>query len=935
MALKSHDFPPGKDDPSELDKSDSDLTGDRDPVDVVIEEFTERHRRGENPSIEEYVERYPELGEEIRELLDAAAAMERLKVRKERTPGGQASLRGVQLEQLGDFLIVREIGRGGMGIVYEAHQESLGRRVAVKVLPKQALLDEKHLRRFQREAQTAAGLHHTNIVPVFGVGQHEGYHYYVMQLIDGKGLDRCGALESAVGQREDTKVGREDTDPVPIGPAGSPEAEHSTAEPPVVEPALRDADARAVACVGIQAAEALDYAHGHGVLHRDVKPANLILDSEGTVWVTDFGLAKILEQEGVTRSGDVVGTLRYIAAEHLTGVQVDARSDIYSLGITLYELLTREPAFGDLPQARLIEKIIAGDIARPRQLNADIPIDLETIVLKAIACDPEDRYQAAADLAEDLRRFLDDKPLLARRTTAVEHAWRWCRRNRLTAALSATALTLLILVAASATVGYVQTKAALDGEKAERERAEAATDVAIEVLDNIFEQFAPQRFDPLNSVIASNADTYGSDQSSLRPALSPDTAALLENMVTFYDRLAEQSNDESRFRRKAAQANRRIGDIRQHLGQFDEAVAAYRRAIEIYQELDKTDDDADFALERAEIHNELGFAYPLMGQPGEGRQSHLKAMEILESALPNNSAPEVRYELAQTYYRLAQAGRWDGVRLAEPPGPPRDPFDRDAGPPGRHGRPADPPRDRMPPPKKLDWAAGAPKHHPGNDADGDSSEDNAQQREVYLQKAVDMLTEMVDRPSCEPDHAAFLAHVYHALGTLQRETDRLDDAVVTHRRAVSVQSDLVSRFPENTSYSVVLGWLEQPLANALSERSELNEARRLLEDSRDILERQLEANTDMVYLHGLLAEAYSGLADVYRRLDAEELADQANLQADEHRHQMHPAPRVGHHKQIGFGPGKSGSKGRGLSDPGGFGPPDGRGGPPHRPKGDE
>jgi len=145
-------------------------------VEVVIEEYTERHRRGENPSIEEYAERYPELGDEIRELLDAAAAMEQLKVRKERSPGGQASLRGVHLERLGDFRIIREIGRGGMGIVYEAEQESLGRRVAVKVLPKQALLDEKHLKRFQREARTAAGLHHTNIVPVFGVGQHEGYH---------------------------------------------------------------------------------------------------------------------------------------------------------------------------------------------------------------------------------------------------------------------------------------------------------------------------------------------------------------------------------------------------------------------------------------------------------------------------------------------------------------------------------------------------------------------------------------------------------------------------------------------------------------------------------------------------------------------------------------------------------------------------------------
>jgi tetratricopeptide (TPR) repeat protein len=381
-------------------------------------------------------------------------------------------------------------------------------------------------------------------------------------------------------------------------------------------------------------------------------------------------------------------------------------------------------------------------------------------------------------------------------------------------------------------------------------------------------------------------------------------------MVTFYDRLAEQSSDEERFRRKAAQANRRIGDIRQHLGQFDEAVAAYGRAIEIYQELDKTDDDADFALEQAEIYNELGYAYPLMGQPEEAQQSHLKAMEILKSVLPNNSAPQVRYQLAQTYYRLARADRWDMVPPANRPGPRGDPVDGDAGrprhprPQGPHGRPTDPPRDHLPPPKKPDWGPGAPKHRPAHDEGLDFSEDSVKQREVYLLKAVDILKELVDQPPCEPDHAAFLAHVYHAVGTLQRHSDRLDDAVANYRNAVSIQSDLVSRFPENTSYNVVLGWLEQPLADALRKQGELNESRRLLEDSCDILEKQLEANANMVYLHGLLAEAYSGLAEVYRELDEEEMADRASRQADDHRRQVHYSPHDAPGRKHDFGRGK-------------------------------
>ncbi len=881
---------------------------DRDPLEVVIEEFTERHRRGENPSIEEYVDRYADIAEEIRELLDAAVAMERLKVRKERTPDGQVSLRGVQLERLGDFRIVREIGRGGMGIVYEAEQESLGRRVAVKVLPKQALLDERHLRRFQREAQTAARLHHTNIVPVLGVGQHEGYHYFVMQLIDGMGLDRYGAIESAVGQREDTKVRRGDTATGPIRPVVSPNAVPSPPEPPILEPTARHADAPAVARIGIQAAEALQYAHQHGVLHRDVKPANLVLDSEGTVWVTDFGLATVLEQETVTRSGDVVGTLRYIAPEHLTGVQVDLRSDIYSLGITLHELLTGQPAFAGLPEARMIERIVAGDIARPRQRNADIPRDFETIILKAIACEPKDRYQSAGDLAEDLHRFLEDKPLLARRTTAAEHAWRWCRRNRLTAALIATAASLLILVAASTTAGYVQTKTALNGEKAERERAEAATEVGLKVLDNMFERFAPQRFDPLQALIASGIDATGSDENSMRPALSPDTAAVLESMLSFYDRLAEQSSDNKRFRRKAAQANRRVGDIRQHLGQFDEAVAAYGRALDIYQALDETDDATDFAREQANIYNELGFAYPMLGQPEVAQQSHLKAMEILESVLSDNSAPEVRYELAKTYYRLARADRWDMVPRTDSPGPPHDPRDWDAEPrhpfsPPRPRHPG-PPRDRLPPPRQPDGPHSLPGWDPAQDSVGDFGEDTAQQQEAYLEKAVNLLEEMAGRPSCEPDHAAFLACVHHALGTLQMKSDRLDDAVGNYRNAVSVQSDLVSRFPENASYSIVLGWLQQPLANGLREQGDLNEARRLLESSRDILELEWAADPDTFYLRGLVVQAYFSLADVLSQLGEEELADQASRQAGEYSRQTHRLPPRARRRNSDFGPGE-------------------------------
>jgi len=888
---------------------DASLVGDREPLEVLADEFTRRCRDGEHPSIEEYAERCPELAEEIHDLFPTIAAMEQLKVGKERSAGGQASLRGVQLERLGDYRIIREIGRGGMGIVYDAEQESLGRRVAVKVLPKQALLDEKHLKRFQREARTAARLHHTNIVPVFGVGHDDGYHYYVMQLIDGAGLDRCGRLGFAAGHFDETRVARSDTTPDPIGPAIFMDNPSSSTGVLVAKPETRRPNARIIARIGIQAADALDYAHRHGVLHRDIKPANLILDSHGTVWVTDFGLAKVLEQENVTRSGDVVGTLRYMAPEHLTGVQVDARSDIYSLGITLYELLTGQPAFGDLPHGRMVEKIVDGDIARPRQLNQAIPRDLETVVLTAITCEPEDRYQSAGDLVEDLRRFLADKPLLARRTTALEHFWRWCRRNRLVASLAATALMLLVLVAVTTTAGLVRTKAALDGETAERERAEDATDLALDLLDKIYEQFAPPPFDPFAVMAGADADF----DSSLRPALSPDTAALLENMLDFYDRLAGQSGDDERVRRKAAQASRRMGDIRRHLGQFDEAVDAYGRAIDNYAELYEASGDAKLALATARIHNELGLAYPRMGQPEEAGHSHQQAIKILESVLPEDSVPEFRYELARSYYFLARAHHWDLVPPAHAasPGLAQGPREWDDAPPrGRHPpeshlRPADPPRDHVLGAQRPDWDHGPPKHYRGQEAKLAHSEEGRQQRELYLRKAISLLEDLLREPTHPQDHAALLAYVYHALGTLQKCAERRDEATASFGKAVSVQSTLAERFPEVATHHVLLGWLQQPLADLLIDAGQVERARRLLESSRDILCTQLEADSSMLYLHGPLANAYDGLEEVYRQLGEDELAEKANRDAEQYRRPMHhgpPGPFGG--KPKGFGPGK-------------------------------
>jgi serine/threonine protein kinase/WD40 repeat protein/tetratricopeptide (TPR) repeat protein len=468
-------------------------------VEALAQEFLERRRQGERPTIAEYAARYPELAEEIRACFPALLLVEDLKPDPAEAtgPSGAPDVLGggSAVERLGDYRILREVGRGGMGVVYEAEQEALGRHVALKVLPAQALLDPKHLQRFEREARAAARLHHTNIVPVFGVGADDGLYYYVMQFIQGLGLDqvldelqRLRTLRNGAAAEAHPPARSGGTQPVaaaqmaealltgrfslaPNGAPPGPEEAAPRSASLAVAPSASDSSAavhlpgqaehttlsesgrgywQGVARIGVQVAEALAHAHGQGILHRDIKPSNLLLDTHGTVWVTDFGLAKASDSDGLTQTGDIVGTLRYMAPERFQG-QSDPRSDLYGLGITLYELLTLRPAFDAADRNKLLQRVMQEEPPRPRKLNPEVPRDLETIVLKAIAKEPKLRYASAGAMAEDLRRFLADRPIWARRSSPWEQTWRWCRRNPAVASLIGFAALLLVAVAAVST----------------------------------------------------------------------------------------------------------------------------------------------------------------------------------------------------------------------------------------------------------------------------------------------------------------------------------------------------------------------------------------------------------------------------------------------------------------------------------------------------
>jgi hypothetical protein len=342
--------------------------------------------------------------------------------------------------KLGDFEVVRELGRGGMGVVYEARQVSLNRRVAFKVLASGLGLTPKAIHRFRREAEAAAKLHHTNIVPVYATGEHDGFHFYAMELIDGPSLDRVIAHlrnERQVGASPQPTLAPELTVTGPYGDETTPGSGVSTGLSS--GSSYSDTVARMIA----EVADALDHAHRHNIIHRDVKPANLLLGADGRLSVNDFGLARALEEPGMTQTGEFVGTPAYMAPEQIAGgrIPIDHRCDIYSLGATLYELLTLRPPFAADRRDQLLAMVVQKEPPSPHSLNPKVPRDLETICLKCLEKDPDRRYQSATELADDLRRYINRFAILARRAGPFTKFKKWVKRNPALAAALAIALT--------------------------------------------------------------------------------------------------------------------------------------------------------------------------------------------------------------------------------------------------------------------------------------------------------------------------------------------------------------------------------------------------------------------------------------------------------------------------------------------------------------
>jgi serine/threonine protein kinase/Tfp pilus assembly protein PilF len=619
----------------------------------ILEGYLDDLERGSQPNPEELVARHPELAEQLRSHLDKLTVLHRASAGL-RAPGlteiddfaGRLDEHGY----LGDYRILRQVGRGGMGVVYEAEQMSLSRHVALKVLPFATALEAKQLERFKREAQAAAQLHHSHIVPVYAVGNERGVYYYAMQFIEGRTL--AALIQELASELPPLPA-------VSAAPASTPRpasflTRHSTRDP---------AFFRMVAQLGVQAAEALEHAHQQGVVHRDIKPANLLIEPQGHLWVTDFGLALFQGEDGLTRTGDLVGTLRYMSPEQALGRrgQIDARTDLYALGVTLYELLTLEPAYPGLDRADLLRQIAFEEPRPPRRVNSAVPVELETVVLKAMAKERKDRYASAQELADDLRRFLDNQPIRARRPALSERLMKWASRHRgavLTAAVllvvalagAITSAALLWREQGRTTAALAQARAQEEVAQKQRERAQESFRRAIEGVTKPLRHLRDKRWSQV-------------------PQLRDLRLALSDESIKFLKGLQDENNPDPTVRSESVHVYMVLAAVYRLRDDRRQTEEAYRKAIRLCERLTvECPGVSDYRHALALTHSLLGVELHVRGREAEAAAEFDQAVagyqEVLQQSLDYTTLNDFAW-LRATCPRLQLRNPTQAVTLAQ------------------------------------------------------------------------------------------------------------------------------------------------------------------------------------------------------------------------------------------------------------------------------
>jgi serine/threonine protein kinase len=616
----------------------------------ALKEYFASWEAGSRIPREEFLARYPDIAAALAEALDGLEWLEATVpyLRPANEAAGAAPADPSPLAPLGDYRILREVGRGGMGVVYEAEQLSLGRRVALKVLPFATALDARHLQRFKHEAQAAAHLHHTHIVPIHAVGCERGVHYYAMQFIDGHTL---AAVIAALQAQEQGNPSADGPDSVT-----APVAQLTTAR------SSRDlAWFRTVAGWGLQAAEALEHAHEQGIVHRDIKPGNLMVDLKGHLWITDFGLARCQSEANLTRTGDVLGTLRYMSPEQALARRgtVDHRTDIYSLGATLYELLTLQVAVPGRDREEVLRHLTLDDPVPPRRHNPALPAELETIVLKAMAKSAGERYATAQELADDLRRFLEDRPIRAKRPTLVQQAAKWGRRHRTVVASAVVVLLVAVVGLGASSVIIWQ---AWQRESHQREEAEA------QYWRAESEKRRAEQQNRLARRAADEMSQFADKLLSEHPELEGVQEEFLQKALAYYEALSRDGGPTAEVRFDKAKALARVGGIHARLGRTPQAETAFANAITLLEQLLHESADSHACCEElGRALNDLGSIWMHADRVATAETALNRALSLRRQlAAADPRRPDYRSDLAETLHSLAtllrETSRYDAAQ---------------------------------------------------------------------------------------------------------------------------------------------------------------------------------------------------------------------------------------------------------------------------------
>lgn len=539
-------------------------------VEDAFEKLVERWEQDGEVDVESLLqETYPEFADELRPLLQMVGMLQATTSADVTQIQGSDSKQRVGMlaepphpQSIGDYQILGEIGRGGMGVVYEAQQISLERRVALKVLPFASLSDPHHRIRFRNEARAAASVCHPNIVPVFATGEQRGVHYLAMQLIDGRALDEVIRSHTCDRTMETTEESLSSV----MTPATVDARQDTTVDDGISRhwSDLRRTNAEkfyaVVAELGAQLADALAHAHECGVIHRDVKPSNVLIDETGKPWLTDFGLAQLSNESRITRTGDMLGTMRYMSPEQMSGdvATLDHRTDVYSLGATLYELVSLRAAHDAEDRAKLLQDVRDREPPPLASLCSNLPRPLATIIHKAMQKDVTLRFESAQAMAADLRRFLKGQRIAAKPPTLTQRLQRWVRRNRIVAG-AAVAATLFCL-------GF--------GLFLERQHAQQLN-VANQELQHRYRRAK----EDLNAVMRS-FDHVVIPLAFKRNLDKPEQDSI-ETALGIYTDVANRHRTDPGFMSEAMLAFINVGIVKREFGEYDLAFDAMRSAVAV------------------------------------------------------------------------------------------------------------------------------------------------------------------------------------------------------------------------------------------------------------------------------------------------------------------------------------------------------------------